>query len=174
MPGLVSDAELVAARVAHAEAVSSGVVGQPLKSGGIFKLLGKDFAIRRTDIERPARVMFAVAGRGVDGKYFFYRLAARQFFRDQIMLILRAAESRDEKHLDPLSGRGLFHRRPGPTCRLRELLRTAETIGLGRHETPGYDLQRQETLPPEIGGYAQSPMQAVDLAFVFRSLYQRG
>src|SRR5690606_34460179 len=78
VPGLVDDAVRVVARIAHAEAKTSGVGLQPgERRGGLERFLGRRLA-RGADVQGAAVVVLAVARRGVDREDPGHALPARQ------------------------------------------------------------------------------------------------
>ena len=93
MPGLVSDAVRVAARVAQAETEAPGMLLKPGEGGGVFEaLLGRRFA-GRADVERTAAVVLGMAGRGVDPQHLVERQPARELPFEDAALVGVAAEA---------------------------------------------------------------------------------
>src|SRR5690348_14597445 len=66
MPGFVSDAVRIIAGIREVEPVVASVFLQPGEGARGLEALFQGRAIRRRDVERPAGVVFAVAGGGVD------------------------------------------------------------------------------------------------------------
>ena len=104
---------------------------------GIFELFGKDFRNQVRLYQAPGPCDVRLAGCGIDGGVFFsIELAAGQFFRDQIMLVLRTAVNAETRNiLTPCPATapcGCFIAVQACKAASASCCGRAETIGLGR------------------------------------------
>src|SRR6478672_530346 len=109
MPRLVHDAVRVGARIAHREAEALRVVAQPGEGGRAFeRFLGGRF-VEGADVERAAGMVFAVAGRGVDGEDLVDGEPTRALALENAELIVVAAVAGDRLQYDIVAQRGRLH-----------------------------------------------------------------
>src|SRR5215472_13207792 len=92
MPRLVSNAELIIARVAHGESEFPGPPGQPSERTCAFELLSQRLATRCRNINGSSRMMLAIAGEGAHSQNLLPGLAGCQFALNELFLIIDTPE----------------------------------------------------------------------------------
>src|ERR1019366_6302175 len=118
VPRFESDAMRVAPRIGEAKTELSSAAFQPPKRRGLGEVLVEPSMTRAAEVQRPARVMLTASWRGDKLQDRMEGLAVGESLADDCRLAGDAAESRERKQFDPISGRRQTHalpsrRRPG-------------------------------------------------------------
>jgi len=161
MPRLVGDALAVFRRVRKMKAERFRIPAQPAKLPGAGKRNLQAEMIRRTQVERASRVVFAATRNSAYPQDVRDPLAARQLAADDGGLSRHAAEGGKREKDDAIGGGGSLHFPPGPRRGRRELQNTAVVLGLAdEHQPLCFRVNASGGTLGVVGGNAESLPQS--------------
>lgn len=167
MPWLVDEPPGIGARVGKAEPELSGVLLEPGKGRGRFEVFLEDGVRPFGQIERPTRVMLAVARGGDNTKGLLESLPALKPAADQGGLVVEVTETRDHHEID-LGGLRSGVKFPPSRGRLgEEPDRPAGDVLVACFEAGGERHARKTAGGDPLGG---DPERGVEPANTFRFL----
>jgi len=163
MPRLVTDAMAVAARVGKVKPKLARAPAQPAIRRGAREMFVELDVLRRTDVERAPRVVFAEARRGDEAKDAVDGAAGREFLADEFGLPRDAPKTRERQQHDAVVRRGVAHFFP----RDRRARREPDGLsivrrGPDRDEAPGFAVWLQSARARIASRNAERAMNDVE------------
>ena len=151
MPGLVADAVTIFSRVGHHEAKFVSPSPEPPALPGAAEILGQGGLTGCADIDRPARVMLAVAGGGDPFQDLGQFLAGSELAANDGRLPGGAAITREGNEDDPVLLGGGSHPAPSDRCTRRQTNGLPVGIAANSDEAGGFPMPGQTPAEAVIG-----------------------